>query len=67
MACLVWLFEFDAVRMLRADVSLAISASISYTILAVSTDRFASSIGLTSSIQFYIRSQEYGFVILTGL
>jgi len=35
---LVCVFEFDAVRMLRAEVSLAISALISCTILAVSTE-----------------------------
>jgi hypothetical protein len=34
---LVCVFELDAVRMLRAEVSLAISALISFTILAVST------------------------------
>jgi len=33
---LACLFELDPVRMLRAEVSLAISASISFTILAVS-------------------------------
>jgi hypothetical protein len=36
-ACFVCEFEFDAVRILRAEVSLAISLSISCTILAVST------------------------------
>ena len=35
--CLVCEFEFEAVRILRAEVSLAISLSISCTILAVST------------------------------
>jgi len=35
LACVL---EFDAVRTLRAEVSLAISASISCTILAVSTE-----------------------------
>jgi hypothetical protein len=37
LACLVCEFEFDAVRILQAEVSLAISLSISCTILAVST------------------------------
>jgi hypothetical protein len=37
LASLVCEFEFDAVRILRAEVSLAISLSISCTILAVST------------------------------
>ena len=38
---LVCVFEFDAIRMLRADVSLAISESISFMILAVSEPRTA--------------------------
>jgi hypothetical protein len=37
LACLVCEIEFDALRILRAAVSLAISFSISCTILAVST------------------------------
>jgi len=37
LAALAREFEFDAVRILRAEVSLAISLSISCTILAVST------------------------------
>ena len=36
-SCLVCELELDAVRILRAEVSLAISLSISCTILAVST------------------------------
>jgi len=35
---LAWVFELVPLRMLRAEVSLAISASISCTILAVSTE-----------------------------
>jgi hypothetical protein len=53
LACVI---ELDPVRMLRAEVSRAISASISCTILAVSTE---SSPPRLTSIQFYVPWQEY--------